>query len=60
MNQITKKLEELRKRNKHIFFQVLIQFGSGPNSAIIHYKASKISNRKIKRNDIYLCDSGTI
>ena len=28
--------------------------GSGPNGAIIHYKASKKSNRKLKKGDIYL------
>ena len=32
--------------------------GSGPNGAIIHYRANKKSNRKIKKNDIFLCDSG--
>ena len=32
--------------------------GSGPNSAIIHYKASKKSNRTLKKGDLYLVDSG--
>jgi len=32
--------------------------GSGPNSAIIHYKASASSNRILKKGDIYLVDSG--
>ena len=32
--------------------------GAGPNGAIIHYRANKNSNRKIKKNDIFLCDSG--
>ena len=32
--------------------------GSGPNSAIIHYKASSKSNRALKKGDIYLVDSG--
>ena len=32
--------------------------GSGPNGAIIHYKVSKKSNRKLKKGDIYLVDSG--
>ena len=33
--------------------------GSGPNSAIIHYRSSKKTNRKIyKKSDIFLCDSG--
>ena len=32
--------------------------GTGPNGAIIHYKASKKTNRKLKKGDIYLVDSG--
>jgi len=32
--------------------------GSGPNSAIIHYKASTKSNRTLKKGDLYLVDSG--
>ena len=32
--------------------------GSGPNGAIIHYRVNKKSNRIIKKNDIFLCDSG--
>ena len=32
--------------------------GSGPNGAIIHYKANKKSNRILKKGDIYLVDSG--
>tara|TARA_B100000686_G_scaffold284019_1_gene307347 strand:- start:61 stop:753 length:693 start_codon:yes stop_codon:yes gene_type:complete len=32
--------------------------GTGPNSAIIHYKASNQSNRILKKGDIYLVDSG--
>ena len=32
--------------------------GSGPNSAIIHYKASDKTNRTLKRGELYLVDSG--
>ena len=32
--------------------------GSGPNSAIIHYKATAKTNRKLKKGDLYLVDSG--
>ena len=32
--------------------------GSGPNSAIIHYRSNKKTNRKINKKDILLCDSG--
>ena len=31
---------------------------SGPNGAIIHYKANKKTNRMINKNDIFLFDSG--
>ena len=31
---------------------------SGPNGAIIHYKANKKSNRILKKGDLYLVDSG--
>ncbi|TMJ16870.1 MAG: aminopeptidase P family protein [Alphaproteobacteria bacterium] len=32
--------------------------GSGPNGAIVHYKASPETNRPIEMNSIYLVDSG--
>ena len=32
--------------------------GSGPNSAIIHYRASSKTNRSLKKGDLYLVDSG--
>ena len=32
--------------------------GSGPNGAIIHYRANKKTNRELKKGDIYLVDSG--
>lgn len=32
--------------------------GSGPNGAIVHYRASAESNRRIGRNEVYLIDSG--
>ena len=53
------KLLELRKKNKNFFslsFPTIS--GSGPNGAIIHYKANNESNRVLKENDIYLIDSG--
>jgi len=54
-----KKLENFRKKNKKYIspsFNTIA--GAGPNSAIIHYKANKNTNRKILKNDIFLCDSG--
>ena len=56
---LEKKLEGFRKQNKEYInpsFNTIA--GSGPNSAIIHYRSSKKTNRKIKKNDIFLCDSG--
>ena len=32
--------------------------GSGKNGAIVHYRANKENCRTIKKNDIFLCDSG--
>ena len=54
-----KKLFEFRKKNKNFkFLSFPTISGSGPNGAIIHYKANKKTNRKLKRGDIYLVDSG--
>jgi len=52
-------LEKFRRQNNNYLypsFNTIV--GSGPNSSIIHYRANKFSNRKIKKNDIFLCDSG--
>ena len=54
-----KKLEKFRKRNvgyKYPSFNTIS--GAGPNGAIVHYRANNKTNRIIKKNDIYLCDSG--
>ena len=32
--------------------------GSGPNGAIIHYKSNKKTNRRVRRNEMLLIDSG--
>ena len=55
----SQKLYKFRKKNKKFKF---ISFptisGTGPNGAIIHYKPTKKTNRKLKKGDIYLVDSG--
>ena len=54
-----KKLELFRKKNKNYVspsFNTIS--GSGPNGAIVHYRANSKTNRIIKTKDIYLCDSG--
>ena len=53
------KLLKFRKKNKNFkFLSFPTISGTGPNGAIIHYKASKSSNRILKKGDIYLVDSG--
>ncbi len=55
----SEKLHRLRKKNKRFkFLSFPTISGSGPNGAIIHYKATKKTNRKLQRGDIYLVDSG--
>ena len=53
------KLLEFRKKNK-LFYSLSFPTisGTGPNGAIIHYKADKESNRLLKKGDVYLVDSG--
>jgi Xaa-Pro aminopeptidase len=54
-----KKLENFRKKNvKFLYPSFNTIAGSGPNGAIVHYRAKKNSNRKINKKDIFLCDSG--
>jgi len=54
-----RKLENFRKKNKNFLYPSFNTIaGSGPNGAIIHYRANKNSNRKINKKDIFLCDSG--
>ena len=50
------KLRKMNKSFKSLSFPTIS--GSGPNGAIIHYKANKKSNRILKKGDIYLVDSG--
>ena len=61
INEISaqEKLLKYRKKNKSFKFSSFPTIsGSGPNGAIIHYKASNKSNRKLRKGDIYLVDSG--
>ena len=54
-----KKLEKFRKLNKNYLFPSFETIaGTGPNGAIVHYKASKQTNKIIKKNDLFLFDSG--
>ena len=54
-----RKLESFRKKNKkylHPSFNTIA--GTGSNGAIVHYKATKKTSKIIKKNDLFLCDSG--
>ena len=54
-----RKLEKFRKQNtKYKFPSFNTISGSGPNGAIVHYRANNKTNRTINKKDIYLCDSG--
>ena len=54
-----KKLEKFRKMNKNYLFPSFNTIaGTGSNGAIVNYRATKNSNKVIKKKDIFLCDSG--
>jgi len=53
------KLEQFRKRsNKYLYPSFETIAGAGENGAIVHYRAKKENCRIIRKNDIFLCDSG--
>ena len=54
-----KKLENLRKKSKNFLYPSFNTIsGTESNGAIVHYRANKKTNKKIKKNHIFLCDSG--
>ena len=57
--QTQNKLENFRKKNKNYLFPSFNTIaGTGSNGAIVHYKATKKSNKIVKKNHLFLCDSG--
>jgi Xaa-Pro aminopeptidase len=53
------KLEKFRKKNNRYLYPSFETIaGAGKNGAIVHYRAKKNSCRTIRKNDIFLCDSG--
>ena len=57
--KVEKKLESFRRKGKNYLYPSFDTIaGSGPNGAIIHYRSDKFSNRKLKKNDLLLLDSG--
>ena len=53
------KLEKIRKMNsKYLFPSFNTIAGSGKNGAIVHYRATKNKTKFLKKDEIFLCDSG--
>ena len=53
------KLERFRKKNKNYLYPSFNTIAAtGENGAIVHYRATKKNNEKIKKKDLFLCDSG--
>ena len=53
------KLEKFRKlNNSYLFPSFNTIAGVGSNGAIVHYRATKQTTKKISKKDIFLCDSG--
>ncbi|MDA9616354.1 aminopeptidase P family protein [Candidatus Pelagibacter sp.] len=53
------KLEKFRKSSKDYLFPSFNTIaGSGPNGAIVHYRATNKNTKKISKNEILLIDSG--
>ncbi len=54
-----KKLESFRKLNKDYLYPSFNTIaGSGENGAIVHHRAKKKKSKIIRKDDIFLCDSG--
>jgi Xaa-Pro aminopeptidase len=57
--QAQDKLESFRKLNKNYLYPSFDTIaGSGKNGAIVHYRAKKQNCKTIRKEDIFLCDSG--
>ncbi len=53
------KLEKIRRMSpKYLFPSFNTIAGSGKNGAIVHYRATKNNTKLLRRNEIFLCDSG--
>ena len=53
------RLEQLRRQNpelRDLSFDTIS--GAGPNGAIVHYRSSEKTNRKLEQGTLYLVDSG--
>lgn len=57
--EVVKKLEGFRRATgalREISFETIC--GAGPNGAIVHYRVSEASNRKVRPGELLLIDSG--
>lgn len=56
---VAEQLESLRARdNRYRGASFATIAGAGPNGAIVHYRATKESNRRANKGDLFLLDSG--
>ncbi len=57
--ELADRLEAFRRRSEDL---VSLSFdsisGAGPNGAIVHYRVTEASNRRLEEDEIYLIDSG--
>ena len=54
-----KKLETFRRKNKNYLYPSFNTIaGYGSNGAIVHYRATKKTNKIIDKKSLFLCDSG--
>ena len=54
-----RQLEKFRKKNKKYLYPSFSTIaGSGSNGAIVHYRATKKTNKVINKKDLFLFDSG--
>lgn len=57
--QVVETLESYRARdNRYRGASFATIAGAGPNGAIVHYRATKASNRRANKGDLFLLDSG--
>jgi Xaa-Pro aminopeptidase len=56
---IVNRIDSLRAQNQEYLSKSFPTIaGSGKNGAIVHYRATKNNTKLIKKNEIFLCDSG--
>jgi len=57
--EVVERLESVRKQaNSYREPSFATIAGSGPNGAIVHYRADEASNRRLRKGELFLLDSG--